>query len=71
MKIYQLNNIKNKKQFLKNLKVHGGGVSIMAKKMELLYFQIKDLKTPAVNILRKRGLTPNRELDLIYALSKR
>ena len=62
MKIYQLNNIKNKKQFLKNLKVHGGGVSIMGKKMELLYFQIKDLKTPAVNILKQDALSIGAEL---------
>jgi dihydropteroate synthase len=62
MKIYQLNNIKNKKQFLKDLNVHGGGVSIMAKKMELLYFQIKDLKTPAVNILKQDALSIGAEL---------
>ena len=62
MQIYQLNNIKNKKQFLKNLKVHGGGVSIMAKKMELLYFFIKDLKTPAVNILKQDALSIGAEL---------
>jgi len=62
MKIYQLNNIKNKKQFLKDLKVHGGGVSIMAKKMELLYFFIKDLKTPAVNILKQDALSIGAEL---------
>ena len=62
MKIYQLNNIKNKKEFLKNLKVHGGGVPIMAKKMELLYFQIKDLKTPAVNILKQDALSIGAEL---------
>ena len=62
MKIYQLNKIKNKKEFLKNLKVHGGGVPIMAKKMELLYFQIKDLKTPAVNILKQDALSIGAEL---------
>jgi len=62
MKIYQLNNIKNKKRFLKNLKVHGGGVPIMAKKMELLYFFIKDLKTPAVNILKQDALSIGAEL---------
>ena len=62
MKIYQLNNIKNKKQFLKDLNVHGGGVSIMAKKMELLYFQIKDLRTPAVNILKQDALSIGAEL---------
>ncbi len=62
MKIYQLNKIKNKKEFLKKLKVHGGGVPIMAKKMELLYFQIKDLKTPAVNILKQDALSIGAEL---------
>ena len=62
MKIYQLNNIKNKKQFLEELKVHGGGVSIMAKKMELLYFFIKDLKAPAVNILKQDALSIGAEL---------
>ncbi len=62
MQIYQLNNIKNKEQFLKDLKVHGGGVSIMAKKMELLYFQIKKLKTPAVNILKQDALSIGAEL---------
>ncbi|SFV61566.1 Alternative dihydrofolate reductase 2 / Dihydropteroate synthase [hydrothermal vent metagenome] len=62
MYIYQLDNIKNKTQFLKTLKVHGGGVSIMAKKMELLYFYIKDLKTPAVNILKQDALSIGAEL---------
>ena len=62
MKIYQLTNIKKKKQFLKNLNVQGGGVSIMAKKMELFYFFIKDLKTPAVNILKQDALSIGAEL---------
>lgn len=62
MKIYQLTNIKNKKEFLKNLNVQGGGVSIMAKKMELFYFFIKDLKTPAVNILKQDALSIGAEL---------
>jgi dihydropteroate synthase len=62
MHIYQLNNIHNREQFLKNLNVHGGGVSIMAKKMELLYFYIKDLNTPAVNILKQDALSIGAEL---------
>jgi len=60
--IYQIDNIKDKKQFLKDLNVHGGGVSIMAKKMELLYFFIKDLKTPAANILKQDALSIGAEL---------
>jgi len=62
MYIYQINNIKNKTKFLKNLKVHGGGIPIMAKKMELLTFYIKDLKTPAVNILKQDALSIGAEL---------
>ena len=62
MKIYQLGTIKNKKEFLKNLNVQGGGVSIMAKKMELLYFYIKDLRTPAANILKQDALSIGAEL---------
>jgi len=62
MHIYQLNSIKNKKEFLKNLNVHGGGIPIMAKKMELLYFYIKALKTPAVNILKQDALSIGAEL---------
>ena len=62
MNIYQIDNIKDKKQFLKDLNVHGGGVSIMAKKMELLYFFIKDLKTPAANILKQDALSIGAEL---------
>ena len=62
MQLYQLNNIKHKKEFLKALNVHGGGISIMAKKMELLYFFIKDLKTPAVNILKQDALSIGAEL---------
>jgi len=62
MNIYQIDNIKDKKQFLKDLNVHGGGISIMAKKMELLYFFIKDLKTPAANILKQDALSIGAEL---------
>ena len=62
MNMYQIENIKDKKAFLKDLNVHGGGVSIMAKKMELLYFFIKDLKTPAANILKQDALSIGAEL---------
>jgi len=62
MDIYQLGDIKNRKKFLKDLKVHGRGVSIMANKMELLFFLIKDLKTPAVNILKQDALSIGADL---------
>jgi len=54
--------ITDKKAALKALDVESGGISIMAKKMELLYFFIKDLKTPAANILKQDALSIGAEL---------
>ncbi len=62
MYIYKLGNFADKKAALKALGVESGGVSIMAKKMELLYFFIKDLKTPAANILKQDALSIGAEL---------
>ena len=62
MNIYQIPTPTNRIKFLKTLKVHGGGIPIMAKKMELLTFYIKDLKTPAVNILKQDALSIGAEL---------
>jgi dihydropteroate synthase len=62
MKIYQLGHISDKKAALKALDVESGGVDIMAKKMELLHFFIKDLKTPAANILKQDALSIGAEL---------
>ena len=62
MHIYQLGNIIDKKEALKTLGVESGGISIMAKKMELFYFFIKDLKTPAVNILKQDALSIGADL---------
>jgi len=62
MHIYKLGNISDKKATLKSLGVESGGASIMAKKMEFLYFFIKDLKTPAANILKQDALSIGAEL---------
>jgi dihydropteroate synthase len=62
MHIYQLGNITDKKAALKALGVESGGVSIMAHKMELFYFFIKNLKTPAVNILKQDALSIGADL---------
>lgn len=62
MHIYRLGTIADKKAALKALGVESGGVSIMAKKMELLYFFIKDLKAPAANILKQDALSIGAEL---------
>ncbi len=62
MYIYKLGNITDKKEALKALSVESGGVGIMAKKMELFYFYIKDLKTPAANILKQDALSIGADL---------
>lgn len=62
MHIYKLGNITDKKAALKALGVESGGVGIMEKKMELLSFFIKDLKTPAANILKQDALSIGADL---------
>lgn len=62
MYIYKLGNMADKKAALKELGVENAGVGIMAKKMELLYFFIKDLKTPAANILKQDALSIGADL---------
>jgi dihydropteroate synthase len=62
MFVYQLGLPKDAKVTLKRLGVESGGVSIMAKKMKLCYFYIKDLKTPAANILKQDALSIGADL---------
>ncbi|RLA66652.1 MAG: dihydropteroate synthase [Epsilonproteobacteria bacterium] len=62
MYIYKFGNVKDKKEILKALGVESAGVGIMAKKMELLYFFIKDLKSPAANILKQDALSIGADL---------
>ena len=62
MHIYKLGTIVDKKKALKTLGVESGGVGIMAKKMELMYFFIKDLRCPAANILKQDALSIGAEL---------
>ncbi len=62
MYLYRLGEMADKKAALKQLGVESGGIAIMAKKMELLYFYIKDLKTPAANILKQDALSIGAEL---------
>jgi len=62
MHIYQLGNISDKKEILKTLGVESGGIAIMAKKMELFCFYIKNLKTPAANILKQDALSIGADL---------
>ena len=62
MDIYKLGNITDKKTALKTLGVESGGVGIMAGKMELFMFYIKDLKAPAANILKQDALSIGADL---------
>lgn len=62
MKIYQISKPNSIKKYLTNLEVDSGGVEIISQKMELLYIEIKDLKTPAVNILKQDALSVGAEL---------
>ncbi len=62
MNIYHLGNIKNNKAILQKLGVQGGGVSIISKKMDLHIFQLKNIKTPALNILKQDVLSIGGEL---------
>jgi dihydropteroate synthase len=60
--IHLLGNIKDKHQALKTLGVHGGGIGILANKMEILCFYISHLPTPAVNILKQDALSIGADL---------
>lgn len=62
MYIYKLGNITDKKSLLKRLGVESAGVDIISNKMELMFFFIKDLRTPAVNILKQDALSVGAEL---------
>jgi len=62
MHVYKLGSIADKKSILKTLGVESGGVGIMAKKMELMYFYIKDLRCPAANILKQDALSIGADL---------
>ena len=62
MHIYRLGTMADKKAALKMIGVESGGVSIMAKKMELFYFYLKELKTPAANILKQDALSIGADL---------
>ena len=62
MQLYQLGTIADKKNALKTLGVQSGGIGIMAKKMELMTFYIRELRTPAANILKQDALSIGAEL---------
>lgn len=60
--MYELGKVANAKRVLENLGVDKGGISIMSSKMELFWIYIKDLRTPAANILKQDALSIGAEL---------
>ena len=62
MEIYRLGEMADKKAVLKKLGVESGGIAIMSAKMELFYFYLKDLRTPAANILKQDALSIGADL---------
>jgi len=60
--IYRVDNIADKKSLLRGLGVAGGGVSIMSDKMHLEFIYLKDIKTPALNILKQDALSIGADL---------
>jgi len=62
MNVYRLGSMADKKAALKKIDVEGGGVSIMSAKMELFYFYLKELRTPAANILKQDALSIGADL---------
>ncbi len=62
MYIYRLGDMVDKKELLRTLGVQSAGIAIMAKKMQLYYFYIKELRTPAINILKQDALSIGAEL---------
>lgn len=62
MYIYELGSITDRKSVLAELGVERAGANIISKKMQLRYYLIKDLKTPAVNILKQDALSIGAEL---------
>ena len=62
MQVYRLDSNEDRRTVLKNIGVEPGGVSIMSEKMELFWILIKNLKTPAANILKQDALSIGAEL---------
>jgi len=62
VKLYQVAKPKDLSKYLKDLGVEGGGIKIMSKKGELFFIKIKELKTPAANILKQDALSVGADL---------
>ncbi|KIM13222.1 MAG: dihydropteroate synthase [Sulfurovum sp. FS08-3] len=61
MNIYRVGTLQSKK-YLTELGVEGAGINIMSKKMELYFFKINDMRTPALTILKQDALSIGAEV---------
>jgi len=62
MQLYRLGRIQDTRAALERLGVERGGIAIIAKKMHLYHIMIRDLRTPAANILKQDALSIGAEL---------
>jgi len=62
MRVFEIAKPNHFKEFLNKLNLDRGGVEIISNKMELIYIYIKDLKTPAINILKQDALSVGAEV---------
>jgi dihydropteroate synthase len=62
MRLFEISKPTDIKQYLKELDVNSGGIEIISQKMDYLYIEIQDLKTPAINILKQDALSVGAEV---------
>ena len=62
MQLYRLGEVRERQKILERLDVRDGGVRIMARKMRTLWIYIRDLRTPAANILKQDALSVGADL---------
>ncbi len=62
MRCYRLGETREREEILRRLEVRDAGVRIMAEKMETLWILVRDLRTPAANILKQDALSVGADL---------
>jgi len=62
MYLYRLGEIRERKAIPENLGVRNGGIRVMSEKMHTLWIMIRDLRTPAANILKQDALSVGADL---------
>ncbi len=62
MRVYRIGETREREALLRRLDVREEGVKIMARKMRTLWILIRDLRTPAANILKQDALSIGADL---------